>query len=131
MIGIDTNVLVRFVTADDPDQSPRAAAFLNGECTSDAPGFINRIVVCELVWVLGAAYGYDRAEIASVVRMLLETAELFMEDKTAAWGALRHYESGACDFADAYLGLTNVQAGCETTVTFDRNAANLGSFRAI
>lgn len=131
MIGIDTNVLVRFLTADDPDQSARAAAFLEDACTADAPGFINRIVACELVWVLGGAYGHVRADIARTIRMLLETAEIRMEDPAAVWGALSHYEAGDCDFADACLGLTNAQAGCEKTVTFDRGAATLDSFQAI
>lgn len=131
MKGLDTNVLVRYLVADDAKQAERAAKFLESECTPETPGFVNRIVLCELVWVLRSAYGYDRQQIALPLEMLLRTVELRLEDHDAAWGALRLYRAGRCDFPDAFLALTNRRSGCETTVTFDKGAGRLEDFSVI
>ncbi|MGP1397752.1 MAG: PIN domain-containing protein [Inquilinaceae bacterium] len=131
MIGLDTNVIVRFLTVDQPDQAATARRWIEKECTPTRPGFINRIVLCEIVWVLDRAYGYDRSQIAVVLDRLMRTEELRVEDSSAARSALRHYESGRCDFAVAYLCRTNLEAGCDKTLTFDRGAAALDGFELL
>ncbi len=131
MKGLDSNVLVRYLVADEPAQTKRAAKFIETECTQDDPGFLNRIVLCELVWVLRGAYGYRRDEITVPLKKLLQTAEFRVEDPSAAWNAVRLYETGQCDFADAYLAYTNRAAGCETTVTFDQKASRVEGFEAL
>jgi predicted nucleic acid-binding protein len=80
MIGLDTNVLVRYLVQDDPGQSRKATQVIAKQCTRDDPGFINRIVLCELVWVLESAYGYSKDTIVAVLEKLLRTSQLKIED---------------------------------------------------
>ncbi len=129
MIGVDTNVLVRYLTLDDAQQSAIASKFLDQHCTEEQPGYINRIVQCELVWVLGRAYKYSRKQIAYALEMIFRTRQFRIEDHEAALGALRLYRQGKADYADALMGFSNRSAGCTTTVTFDRNASKLDLFK--
>ena len=131
MIGLDTNVLVRHLVQDDPGQSRKATQVITTQCTRDDPGFINRIVLCELVWVLEGAYGYSKNTIVAVLEKLLRTSQLKIEDPQAAWTAFRLYQTGKADFADCLLGTSNRLGGCETTVTFDHAAGKLEGFRVI
>jgi predicted nucleic-acid-binding protein len=131
MIGLDTNVLVRYLVQDDPGQSRKAIQVITKQCTRDDPGFINRIVLCELVWVLESAYGYSKNTIVAVLEKLLRTSQLKVEDVQAAWTAFRMYQKGKADFADCLMGTTNRLEGCETTVTLDQAASKLEGFRVI
>lgn len=131
MIGLDTNILVRHVVHDDPGQSRKAAQLIARECTRETPGFINRIVLCEVVWVLESAYGCSKGEIAGVLEKVLRTSQFQIEDVQAAWTALRLYQKGKADFADCLLGTVNRQHGCERTVTFDRQAGVLEGFELL
>jgi predicted nucleic-acid-binding protein len=130
MTGIDTNVLVRYLVEDDPEQAKRAARFIAAHCTSEEPGYINRIVLCELVWVLESAYGYSSQTVAPVLERLLRTTQFRVEDHQEAWLSLREYQQGA-DFADALIGAVNNRVGCSRTVTFDRKAARRPGFGLI
>jgi len=107
MIGLDTNVLVRHLVQDDPGQSRKPAQLITKQCMRDNPGFINRIVLCELVWVLESACGYPKDTIVVVLDKLLRTSQLKIEDVQAAWTAFRMYQKGKADFADCLLGTTN------------------------
>ena len=73
MLGIDTNILVRYITQDDPIQSPLVSQFLKQECTEKNPCYLSNIVLCEMVWVLETAYHYKREQIANVLQIILET----------------------------------------------------------
>jgi len=128
VIGIDTNVLVRYLTRDDEQQSEIALDYLTHRCTPDQPGYINRIVQCELVWVLGRAYQYSREQISGALEMIFRTRQFLIEDQETALAALRAYRQGKADYADAFIGFANKAAGCDSTVTFDRSAARLGVF---
>ncbi len=128
MIGLDSNVLVRYLVEDEPKQARRAVALIEARCLEDDPGFINRIVLCELVWVLESCYAYPRERIAATIENLLRTRELQIDAGQAAWVALRRYRGGAVDFADAFIGQLNRAVGCEATATFDRGAARLDDF---
>ena len=123
MIGLDTNVLARYIVQDDPEQGEAATRLIEGRCTAQSPGYIGVPVLVELVWVLIAAYRYDRSVVASVIRQLLRTAEFLVEDRETAWSALREFEAGAADFADCLIGHRNRTRGCDRTYTFDRSAA--------
>lgn len=123
MIGLDTNVLVRYIVQDDPEQARLATDALETQCTSKSPGRINAIVLCELVWVLSRGYGYDRQVVSSVIRRILSSPELSVEEDEAVWHALKIYEQGTADFSDYLLGLLNHRAGASHTLTFDRKAA--------
>jgi predicted nucleic-acid-binding protein len=131
VIGLDTNVLVRYLVQDDARQAVAAAKLIARHCSKEQPGRVSLIVLCELVWVLARAYRYALPDIAGVVEKLLQTAELDIEDADIAWAALRLYRSEGAGFADAVIGLRNRQAGCEVTATFDAAAARLGTFRNV
>jgi predicted nucleic-acid-binding protein len=90
--------------------------------------FINSIVLCELVWVLDAAYGYDRQEIAAVIEKILTTTEFEIENADYAWAALRDYRNTKADFADCLIAHANRTRGCEKTISFDKGAAALSGF---
>ncbi len=130
MIGLDTNVLVRYLVEDDAAQTSKAAQLIETRCTADTPGFVNRVVLCELVWVLESAYDYPRATVAAALESLLRTAELEVDAADAAWPALAVYRSSGVDFSDAFIGRLNRNAGCDATATFDKVAARLDDFFA-
>jgi predicted nucleic-acid-binding protein len=129
--GLDTNVLVRAVVEDDARQSALARHFLERESTPEAPSFINRIVLCELVWVLETSYDYPRAQVADILEKILLTTAFVVENAHQALTALRAYREGRIGFADGLLGTTNRAHGCETTVTFDRGASRLDVFELL
>ncbi len=131
MIGLDTNVLVRYVVRDDPGQTAAATRLVESECTPDSPGIVTLVVLCELVWVLERGYRYDRGEIAGVLRRLLGAQEIRVERSDLAWQALNGYEDGAAGFADVVIGLCGREEGAESTWTFDRKAAGTGLFKVI
>lgn len=81
--------------------------------------------------MLRGVYGYSRDEIVEPLKMLLQTAEFRIEDPDSAWGAVRLYEAGQCDFADGHLARTNRNAGCEGTATFGRKASRLDDFEVL
>ncbi len=122
MIGLDTNVLVRYIAQDDMVQSGRATLLIES-LTEDNPGFVSQIVLVELVWVLKRAYHLDRRGILQVLRKLLQTASLVVENSSMTAQAVRLYASGNADFADCLALHAARAAGCEQTWTFDSLAA--------
>ena len=128
MIGLDTNILVRYVTEDDPIQTEQAAQFIEARCSPADPGFVDRVALCELVWVLSAGYGYERAAISEVVAGLLASRDLRCEDPEQVEAALAAYRVHGIDFSDALIAKVNRARGCEATATFDRRAAKLSGF---
>jgi predicted nucleic-acid-binding protein len=129
--GLDTNVLVRFLVKDDPLQAARAVSFVRATCSVDSPCHVNRIVLCELEWVLESAYGYPRSTVAEVIGRILRTAEFLIEDADEAWAALRAFREHGADFSDCLLGQTNLARGCESTATFDRRAGRVAGFELL
>lgn len=125
MIGLDTNVLVRLLTNDDPAQADAAQHLLETQAGRQAPAFVDRVALVELVWVLQRRYGYDRAAIADAVVALLRTPALRLEDAERVIDAVRIYRGGQADFADVMLVLGAREAGCTALATFDRRAARL------
>ena len=131
MIGLDTNVLVRYIVQDDAVQAGAATRLIEERCTEQTRGFVGIPVLVELVWVLMAAYDYEREVVASVVGQVLRTAEFTVEDGEMAWLALRDFEGGSADFADCLIAQRNHAHGCETTYTFDRRAARERHFSLV
>ncbi|MYJ76197.1 MAG: type II toxin-antitoxin system VapC family toxin [Gammaproteobacteria bacterium] len=123
MIGLDTNVLVRYIVQDDAEQAQAATHLLENTCTEQSTGYVSVVVLVELVWVLAAAYDYQRDVIASVLGQILRTTEFTVEDGDLAWHALREFENGDAGFADCLLAHRNRSRGCSTTFTFDGKAA--------
>lgn len=130
MIGLDTNVLVRFLVQDDPEQA-RAASRLITALTEADPGFVCREVLVELVWVLERAYRLSRSDIARALEGLLEARELMIETADRVAIAVDRYRKGGAGFADQMVALAGQGAGCQETVTFDRKAADLPGMRAL
>ena len=126
MIGIDTNLLVRYIAQDNATQSALATKLLEQECSPSTPGFVGLVVLLELVWVSESCYGANRAEIADIVRRILSIRQLVVQDAETAWKALRLFESSKADFADCLVERTAAAAGCSTVMTFDKAAAKAG-----
>lgn len=122
MIGIDTNVLVRYITQDDRQQSSQANKLIENKLTQDNCGLISKIVLCELSWVLSYAYTYSKEQIVEVIQQILITQEFILEDAENALLALQHYRKGKAGFADYFLAQTHNAMGAEYTVTFDKKA---------
>jgi predicted nucleic-acid-binding protein len=122
MIGLDTNILVRYLTHDDPVQTAAARKILQS-FTSDAPGFVSVIVVVELIWVLQTSYAFEKSEIDRVLEILLRTKDLVIEQAESVSQALRAYRSSRADFSDCLIERIGHAANCQSTVTFDRDAA--------
>ena len=122
MIGLDTNVLVRYIMQDDPRQSPKATRLIEA-MTSESPGFVSLVSIVELVWVLSASYGLARGQIASALELLLRSKELILDRADEVAKALRAFKSGSADFADCLIERTAHSAGCSATMTFDVDAA--------
>ena len=120
MIGLDTNVLVRYLVEDDEQQAARAAALIEDAVRRGEKLFVASIVLCEVVWVLKVAYGRTRGDIAKALGAILRTAQFVIQDIESAYRALACYESGPGDFADYLIAEQAVEAGCEKLATFDK-----------
>lgn len=130
MIGLDTNVLVRFLVQDDPEQAAAATALIGG-LTEAEPGYVCREVLVELVWVLDRAYGLGRADIARALDGLLEAQELVIEAADRVALAADRYRKGGPGFADQMVALAGQGAGCREIATFDRKAAGIPGMRLL
>ncbi len=126
MIGVDTNILVRFFVQDDREQAERAQRFI-AERSADDPGLVNHVVLCELVWVLENTYHLPRIRIFDSLEVIMRTDRLRVTNPQDVWAALYEYQDGA-DFADALIATVNRRLGCEHTATFDRKAARRPGF---
>lgn len=123
MIGLDTNVLVRYLAQDDPVQSPQATALI--ETLSELePGFVSQIALTEMVWVLMRSYKQTKAEIVVILNTLVRTRTLKIEGVAKVLLAVRAFEAGKADFSDCLIEQAGRAAGCRHTVTFDLNASN-------
>ena len=131
MIGLDTNIIVRYLAQDDARQSAAATRFIERGLSPGNPGFITGITLCEVVWVLAECYGADRARIRSVVEGLLTSKQLAVDEADLAWKALRAWDASSADFSDALIGQIVAARGGEKTLTFDRAAAKLPGFELL
>jgi predicted nucleic-acid-binding protein len=128
MIGLDTNILVRYLTQDDEQQWQQAVNLIQ----ENQPGFIANIVLCELVWVLrGANYGFSKDEIIHTLEAMLHSAAFEFESRSTIDQALQRYKQGRADFSDYLIGAIARQAGCTETVSFDSKLKVEKGFRCI
>jgi predicted nucleic-acid-binding protein len=131
LIGLDTNVVVRYLVQDDVKQSARATLLIERELSTDNPGLLTHIVLCELVWVLEDSYGLARAQVAEILERLFSARQIVLEDARLAWQALRQCKHEAADLSDALIGLVGETLGCTRSVTFDKGAARLTRFELL
>ena len=131
MIGLDTNVLVRYLTQDDPVQSAQATAIIECQVTEEQPGFISLIAIVETVWVLDRVYRFPNAEISQAIERILQADTLRVQNEQEVFTAMIALKDGVASFSDALIGALDAWAGCRTTLTFDRKAARLEHFRLV
>ena len=125
MLGIDTNVVVRLLIADDAAQTRRARRLVQDAVNRGEPVLVSLPVLVETEWVLRSRYGLDRTAVTGVFRAALETRELSFEDEPAFEEALMQWQDSACGFADCLIVAHNRRFGCRATATFDLKAARL------
>jgi predicted nucleic-acid-binding protein len=128
MIGLDTNILVRYLAQDDAIQSPLATDIFEFRLTERNPGFISIVAMVETVWVLDRAYGLAGDEIAAALERILQADTLIVENDQEVFTAAMALKKGRGSFADALIGALGVKAGCSSTLTFDKKAAKLAGF---
>jgi predicted nucleic-acid-binding protein len=125
MTGLDTNVVIRYLTHDNPAQSS-AADTLMRSLSPEAPGFLSLVVMVETIWVLENSYDFKRDQIKEVLETLLRSKELIVERAEIVWQALRAFSDSRADFADCLIERCAYAAGCSYTATFDRAAVTAG-----
>jgi len=131
MIGLDTNILVRYLAQDDPAQSAKATEILERRLTEKNPGFVSVVAMVETVWVLDRAYGFTAQEIATAVERLLQIEVLVVENEQEVFSAMVALKQGRGSFADALIAELGARVGCTRTLTFDQKAVRLSGFELV
>jgi predicted nucleic-acid-binding protein len=131
VIGLDTNVLVRYLAQDDPVQSPKATELIERRLSEENPGFVSVVAMVETAWVLDRAYGLADREIAAAIERTLQADVLFVEDEQEVFAAMIALKEGHGSFADALIGGLGGRAGCTHTLTFDQKASRLPGFKPL
>ncbi len=129
--GIDTNVLVRYLTQGDPAQARKANAIIEGTLAKGGSCYVSVVVLCEIARVLRGAYGFRKTAVLLALDRILETAGFLIEDRDLVRDALEEFRRGRGDFADYVMGVRNRAAGCSTTVTFDRSLRRSALFSVL
>jgi predicted nucleic-acid-binding protein len=128
MIGLDTNILVRYLTQDDPVQSRQVTELIERRLTEEEPGFVSVVVIAETVWVLERAYRFSDNDIAAAIERMLQIGVLVVDSEQEIFVAMMALRQGHGSFGDALIGALNAKAGCSRTLTFDRKALRLAGF---
>ena len=131
MIGLDTNILVRYLAQDDPVQSRVATEILESRLTEGNPGFISLVAMVETVWVLDRAYDLAESEIAAALERILQADTLVVESEQEVFRATMALKERSGSFADALIGALGAKAGCDRTLTFDKSALRLPGFELV
>jgi predicted nucleic-acid-binding protein len=131
MIGLDTNVLVRYFAQDDAVQSKRATALMES-LSAERPGYVSQVALVELVWVLARCYGVERGQLKDIVESMVGTKELLVEGADTVRKALRVFAaSDKADFADCLIERSGHVAECEYTATFDVTASKVAGMQLV
>jgi predicted nucleic-acid-binding protein len=134
MLGLDTNVLVRFLVRDDAAQYERARKLIKGEVDRGQQVFVSLMILLELEWVLRSRHAFSKAEILEVMSHLLDAAEICFEDESTLEEALFLWDDCSADFADfacCMIGAKHRLQGCRATASFDAKAIKLPMFVAV
>jgi predicted nucleic-acid-binding protein len=129
VIGLDTNVVVRYLVQDDPDQAEVASELID-ELTETNPGFLSLVTVVETYWVLRRAYKVGAGQCADLLEGLLDARELRVDQDAIVRAAVTASRNGL-EFADAVIAELGRAAGCDHTVTFDQRAARGGAMQLL
>lgn len=128
MIGLDTNILVRYLTQDDPIQSSKAREVFERRLTAENPGFVSIVAMVETVRVLERSYGLTTAEIVGAVERVLQIDVLIVENEQEVFTAMSALKEGQGSFADAVIAALGARMGCSCTLTLDQKALRLPGF---
>jgi predicted nucleic-acid-binding protein len=130
MKGLDTSILIRYLTQDDPIQSLRANEILDRKLSSDAPGFISLVTIAEVAWVLRSRYKATSQEIATAIERILSSDRLEVQNEQQVYEAMLALKASQGTFADALICALGTWAGCSSTLTFD-GSSRLAHFEVV
>lgn len=125
MIGLDTNLVVRYLTQDDPVQSLKATQIIEGKLTEEQPGFISLVTMAETAWVLERTYHRSSQEIAKAIEAMLQADSLLIQNEQEVFTAMVALKTGQGGFADALIAALGQWAGCTSTLTFDKKTSRI------
>ena len=128
MLGIDTNVLIRYLVRDDQPQYEKARRLINREVSVREPVLVSLLVLLETEWVLRSRYELAKPDIVAAFSALLDAAELAFEDEPSIEHAIYSWKDSAAEFADCLIEARNRRLGCRATATFDGKALKLAGF---
>ena len=131
MIGLDSNVVVRYLAQDDAVQSAKATQLFEHGLTEEEPGFVSVVTMAETAWVLERIYGLTAGELAAAIERMLQVNVLVVENEQEVFTAMTAVKEGRGSFADALIGALGAKMGCSHTVTFDRKALRLPDFQLL
>ena len=122
MLALDSNILIRYLVEDDPEQTRVAAEFIETQLSASDPGFVSLVVLCEVAWTLRSGYGFERTQVQDTLSRLSKARQLSFEHAEIVDRAL---SGGGQDAADVIVHALGQLHGCSATVTFDRRFARL------
>jgi len=131
MLALDTNILVRLLTNDDPAQAQRVQDALDAELTAGRECLVGHIVLCELVWVLMQLYGYSVLQCQQTMASLLGFAGLRFESKPTVLTAFKNWQRAGGDWADHLIGVQMQALGCAAVLTLDQRASRQNTHRLL
>jgi predicted nucleic-acid-binding protein len=131
MVGLDTNVLVRYLAQDDVVQARQAAQIIERQLTEQSPGFISLVTMVETAWVLNRVYRLSNQEVAAAIERILQADTLVVQNEQEVFTAMIALKTGVGTFSDALIGALREWAGCTATLTFDRKAKRLKQFQLL
>lgn len=126
MIGLDTNVVIRYLTQDDPKQSAIANRIIEQELTEKNQGYITLVSLIEIAWVLESCYEQTKDDLINVLDLLLTIKQISIEKTDLVYLALKRFRTGTADFSDALITLVCEDAGCKRIISFDKKAVTVG-----
>ena len=131
MLGIDTNVLVRFLLRDDEAQFQKANKLIQREVSGGQGVLVSQLVLLETEWVLRSRYGFSKIQLLEVIASLLDTRDIQLEDEQSVEEAIYQWKEANADFADCLIAARHRRLGCSATATFDARAVKLTGFVAV
>jgi predicted nucleic-acid-binding protein len=131
VIGLDTNILIRYLTQDDPLLAPKATSLIERHLSLENPGYVSVVTVAEVAWVLDRSYSFSRLQISEAIDYILAADVLMVEHREHVFAAMAMLQENLGDFADVLISRLAEEAGCAHTVTFDRRAGRLPGFKLL
>ena len=128
MIGVDTNVLLRFALEDDAKQTRAARSFLEDSDRADQPAVICPVALVEFVWTLTRRHRFSQDEVLDLLDALTDSGHVVFSEDGRTGSCLEQWRRGDADLPDYLIAASNLQVGARTTVTFDKMAAEEPGF---